>query len=196
MSFFGQLANKVSYLIHSATHDPEAEKFAQENKAKADADAAALAKAKADGDAAAIAKAQKKMEENEAAAKEAEEKDRGTFSITRAIGRIIGIIIQILTIFLVIILGVYGSSLATNLNVYQDWPVRLLYAVYGLVFFFLVIPYVLGYRWYWKGIRPRFYSLIPLVPYHFDNYYASLLFSWMSYKPDDVIADLKEWERV
>jgi hypothetical protein len=196
MSFFGQLANKVSYLIHNATHDPEAEKFAKENKAKSDADAAALAKAKADGDAAAIAAAQKKKEENEAAAKEAEEKDRGTFSITRAIGRIIGIIIQILTIFLVIILGVYGSSLATNLNVYQDWPVRLLYAVYGLVFFFLVIPYVLGYRWYWKGIRPRFYSLIPLVPYHFDNYYASLLFSWMSFKPDDVIADLKEWERV
>ena len=189
-----QLGNKISYVLHNATHDPEAEKFAAEKKAKADADAAAIAKAKADGDAAAVLAAQKKKEENEAAAKAAEEKERGSFDIGRAIGRILGTVTQIVTIFLVIILAVYGSSLATNLNVYQDWPVRVLYAVYGLVFFFLVIPYVLGYRWYWKGIRPRFYSLIPLVPYHFDNYYAALLFSWMSYKPDDVIADLKEWE--
>ena len=196
MSLFEQLSNKASYLIHSATYDPEAEKFAKEKKAKADADAAALAKAKADGDAAAVAAAQKKKEENEAAAKEAEEKERGTFDIGRAIGRALGTVMQIVSIFLVIILGVYGSSLATNLNVYQDWPVRVLYAIYGLFFFWLVIPYVLGYRWYWKGIRPRFYALIPLVPYHFDNYYAAMLFSWMSYKPDDVIADLKEWERV
>lgn len=195
MSFVTQLVNKITYGIHNLVSDPEAEKFAKEQKAKADAEAAALAQAKAKGDAEAIAKAQKKKEDAEAAAKAAEEKDRETFSITRAIGRIIAIIVPIVLIFLLVVVCIYGSSLATNLNVYQDWPMRILYAIYGFFFFWLVIPYVLLYRWYWKGIRPRFYAIIPLVPYKFNNYYAALLFGWMSFKPEDAMAELKEWTK-
>ena len=195
MSFVRQLVNKVTYGIHNLVSDPEAEEFAKEQKAIADAEAAALAKAKAKGDAEAVAKAKKKKEEAEAAAKAAEEKERGTFSITRAIRRITAIIIPIVSIFLLIVVGIYGSSLATNLNVYQEWPMRILYAIYGFLFFWLVIPYVLLYRWYWKGIRPRFYAIIPLIPYKFDNYYAALLFGWMTFKPEDAIAELKEWNK-
>jgi len=127
------------------------------------------------------------------AAEEAHDAARNEFSISRLLGKILGTTVSILVVFLLIVLGVFGSSLATNLNVYHTAPYRILYAIYGFVFFFLVIPYVLLYRWWWKGKQPRFYSLIPLVPYHFDNYYTGIVLSWMSYKPDDRIESLKEW---
>lgn len=117
-----------------------------------------------------------------------------TFSIPRMIAKILGIIFTIVGSFLLIFLGLFGASLATNLNLYRGAWFRVLYAFYGFLYFFLVIPYSLLYRWWWKGKRPRFYSFIPLIPFHFDNYYAGLLFSWMSYKPDDQIESLKEWE--
>ena len=127
------------------------------------------------------------------AAEEAHDTARNEFSISRLLGKILGTTVSILAVFLLIVFGVFGSSLATNLNLYHTAPYRVLYAIYGFVFFFLVIPYVLLYRWWWKGKQPRFYSLIPLVPYHFDNYYAGILLSWMSYMPDDRIDSLKEW---
>lgn len=195
MSLFTQLGNKLAYSIHSLTYDPEAEKFAAAQKAKEAAAEAAIAKAKADGDAKAVAAAQKKKDDDEAAAKEEAAKERAKFDIVRLLGRVFGIVSQIVGIFLILSLCVLGSSLATNLNVYHEWPTRLLYAIYGFLFFWLVIPYVLLYRWYWKGLRPRYYALVPLVPYHFDNYYAALLFSWLSFKPDDVIPTLEEWKK-
>jgi len=127
------------------------------------------------------------------AAEDAHDAERNEFSISRLVGKILGTTVSMLTVFLLVVFGVFGSSLATNLNLYHTAPYRVLYAIYGFVFFFLVIPYVLLYRWWWKGKQPRFYSLIPLVPYHFDNYYAGILLSWMSYKPDDRIDSLKEW---
>lgn len=194
MSLVSQLWNKTTYLLHSATYDPDAEKFAAEKKAEEERlqndvikkkevseqqAAAALAAQKAATDAAALAKA---------------EEESNKFDIWRLIGKILGIVFTILLSFLLVVLGVYGSSLATNLNVHHDWPYRVLYAIWGLLFFWLVIPYVLLYRWWWNGHKPRFYALIPLVPYKFDNYYMGIMFSWMSFKPDDVIADLREWE--
>lgn len=127
------------------------------------------------------------------AAEDAHDAARNEFSIMRLLGNILGTTISMLTVFLLVVFGIFGSSLATNLNLYHTAPYRVLYAIYGFVFFFVVIPYVLLYRWWWKGNQPRFYSLIPLVPYHFDNYYAGILLSWMSYKPDDRIESLKEW---
>lgn len=115
------------------------------------------------------------------------------FSWTRLFARIISITTTIVMIFLLIVAGLYGASLATNLNLYQTWPIRVLYAIYGFLFFWAVIPYVLLYRWWWKGKRPVFYAFMPLVPYKFDNRYAAMMFSWMSYKPDDAIACLQEW---
>ena len=195
MSLVTQLANKLSYSLHSAVYDPEAEKYAKEQKAKEDADNAALEEAKKKNDAAAIAAAQKKKDENEATAKAAEEKERESFSISRLVGRALGTVMSVVSIFLLIFVCLYGASLATNLNVYRDLPFRILYAVYGILFFWVVIPYVLLYRWWWKGLRPRFYAVFPFVPYHFDNYYAALFLSWMSYKPDDVVHALEEWKK-
>jgi hypothetical protein len=127
------------------------------------------------------------------AAMDAHDEARNEFSILRLLGNVLGTTMTILMVFLLVVFGVYGSSLATNLNLYHAAPYRVLYAIYGFIFFFVVIPYVLLYRWWWNGKKPRFYSLIPLVPYHFDNYYTGLALSWMSYKPDDQVESLKEW---
>jgi len=183
-------------MVHSVVYDPNAEKFAAEKKA-AEAKAAAaaadqknvLAKEAAD-------KAAKEKADAEAAAAAKAAEDRNKFDIVRLLGRVMGIIFTILMVFLLLVLGVYGASLATNLNVHHEWPYRLLYAIWGFVFFIIVIPYSLIYRWWWKGYRPRFYALIPLVPYKFENYYAAMLLSWMSFKPDEAIADLREWEHL
>ena len=128
------------------------------------------------------------------AAVDANNAKKENFSVVNMIGQIIGIVFQIVSAFLILVFMVYGSSLATNLNLYHSAPYRVLYAIYGFLFFFAVIPYCLLYRGWWKGKKARFYSLIPLVPYHFDNRWAGILFSWMSYKPDDRIEALKEWE--
>lgn len=196
MSLVTQLANKLSYTLHSATYDPEAEKYAKEQKAKAETDSAALEEAKKSNDAATIAAAKKKKDDADAAAKAAEEKERESFDAYRLVGRVLWTVFKIVGIFLLIFVCLYGASLATNLNVYRDLPFRILYAVYGLLFFWIVIPYVLAYRWWWKGLRPRFYAVFPFIPYHFDNYYAAMFLSWMSYKPDDVVHALEEWKKL
>ena len=194
MSLVTQLWNKTSYMLHSVTYDPEAEKFAEEKKAEEErATNAAVHKKELSEQQKLKAQAEQKADEEAAAAAKAEE-ERNKFDIWRLIGKVFGIVFKILLFFLLFVFGVYGSSLATNLNIHHDWPYRVLYAIWGFLFFWLVIPYVLLYRWWWNGHKPRFYALIPLVPYKFDNYYMGLMFSWMSFKPDDVIADLREWE--
>ena len=121
--------------------------------------------------------------------------ERENFSVGKVLEKAFGIAGSIIGVFLLVALGIFGASLATNLNVYRSAGFRVLYAIYGFIGFFVVIPYVLGYRWYWKGLRPKFYALMPLVPYHFDNRWAAMLFSWMSFKPDAQIDCLKEWEK-
>lgn len=101
-----------------------------------------------------------------------------------------------LNLFLTILktlLGIFGASLATNLNLYKPWPYRLLYAIFGFLFWFIVIPYVLLYRWAWLKKQPKFYALIPLVPLRFENRFLAFFYSWLSYKPDAEIEAQKEW---
>lgn len=119
---------------------------------------------------------------------------RETFSVWAIIGQATGIASSILGVFLLLSFGVFGASLATNLNVYKPAAFRILYAIYGFLFFFIVIPYVLLYRWWWLGKKPRFYALLPLMGKRFDNHMAGVLLGWMSFRPDDVIESLKEWE--
>lgn len=193
MGLFDQITNKVSYAVHQATYDPEAEAYAKKLAAAKEKAAAAKAaeteaKKKADEKAAADAKAAA-----EKAAAEAKELERANFEGGRLIKRVFGTAGTILLVFLIVVLGVYGASLATNLNIYRNVWFRILYAIYGFLGFFVVIPYVLLYRWWWLGKKPRFYALIPLIPYHLDNRIAQLLFGWLSFKPDDQMAALKEW---
>lgn len=194
MGVLDQLSNTISYQIHKASYDPEAEKYAKKAAKQKEAEAAAaVAAKKAEVDAV----EKKKLADAAAAEKakaEAEQKERETFDSGRLVGRVFGTIGQILLVFVILVFGVFGASLATNLNLYRSAPFRILYAIYGFLFFWIVIPYVLLYRWWWQGHKPRFYALLPIIPYHLDHPWAALLFSWLSYKPDDRIAALKEWE--
>jgi len=118
-----------------------------------------------------------------AAAAAAEE--RKTFSIKRLIKRALAITSSVLGMFLVVSLGLFSASLATNLNVYRGWPYRLLYAIYGVVFFFIVIPYVLLWRWAYLKKRPRFYAFIPIIGVPIENSILAFLLSWFTFEPDD-----------
>jgi len=193
MSLLGNLTDAIAYNLHQATYNPEAEQYAKdkavaEQKAKDVATASANAKdAKAQADAKA-----KKDAEARAQAKTAEE-ERQTFSATRLAGRIFRIAGTVLLVIVLLMLGVYGASLSANLNLYREYPYRILYALYGFLLFFAVIPYVLIYRWYWQGKRPRFYSLIPIIDRRFIHPTAAALFGWLTFKPDDRIHALEEW---
>ncbi len=121
-------------------------------------------------------------------------KKRENFSVGRFMGTIFSTILQYLFIFLIVGAGILGSSLAVNLNLYKPWPYRVLYAIYGFFFCFLVIPYVYLYRGYWLRKVPVFYSLIPLIPYRLENEKASKLFGWLSFRPDDEMHSLEEWK--
>ncbi len=94
---------------------------------------------------------------------------------------------------ILILLGILAASLAVNLNLYKSWLYRILYAVFAYRYWFVVIPYVYLYRWAWLGKKPKFYSLLPLVPLRLEGNLLPKLYSWMSYKPDDEIDSQREW---
>jgi hypothetical protein len=121
-------------------------------------------------------------------------KARNSFSIWGLIADVLKRTSGNFLIFLLITGMILGSSLATNLNLYKNWAFRIFYAFYGAIFFLVVIPYVLIYRWGMNGRRPKFYSLIPLFPYHWNTRFAQICLGWMSYRPDDAILALREWE--
>lgn len=193
MSVLTQITNKLQYTIHKATFDPEAERFAQEQKNQSAKKEAEQKRALESAKLASEKEAQEQKRKAELAIAEEERKSRESFDVGRLFGRIFGVIGIMLLVFLVFVLGILGASLATNLNLYRSLPYRILYAIYGFLFFFVVIPYVYGYRYLWKGKKPRFYGLLPLIPYHLDHPWTASFFSWLSYKPDDQIHCLQEW---
>lgn len=192
-SVISQLVNTATHALHKATYNPEAEKYAKELAEKAEREKAAKeAEVKRAADLA------KKIEKENLAKQErdklaAEQEARGKFDLGRLTGNALGTALNIVLILVLVGLGTFGASLATNLNLYKPTTYRVLYAIYGFFFFFVVIPYCIGYRWWWNGHQPRFYALIPLVPYKFENRWMGIFFSWLSYKPDDEIEQLKEW---
>jgi hypothetical protein len=187
------LTNKVQYKLRELTYDPEAEKYAESAAASKEANAAAAAAKKAADDKKKTDTEQKEAADKAAAAANAEREAKAKFSTSRMTGKVAEIVGIILLCFLLVIGGIYGSSLATNLNVYRSWPYRLLYSIYGFIFFPVVVIYVLGYRWFWLGRKPRYYSLVPLVPEPFKHPILQTLLGWMTYTSDDAVHALEEW---
>jgi hypothetical protein len=97
--------------------------------------------------------------------------------------------------FILVILFVLGmgASMAVNLNIYRTTPYRIFYAIYGCVFGLVVVPYVLLYRWWWKGKQPRYYGFIPIIPRFFVVPATQFLLGWLTYRPDEHVWDLQEW---
>ena len=183
-----QLQNSIAYNLHAATYNPDAEAYAAQNDEADKEEKAGLDEASADA-------AIKKEKEDKAAAdkaaaeaaaekKAAEDAERNTFSVKRMLKRALTVTNSLVTTFLIVALGIFGASLATNINVYKPLPYRILYLIYGFVFFFVVIPYVLLWRWLYQKKQPRFYALFPIIGMHLDNPTTAALFSWLSFKPD------------
>ena len=192
---FAQVKNKLQYAWHNLTYDPEAEEYAKEKATEA----AATAK-RAEKDKNWDKKLDEKMKEEEIeaeekAAKEAEQKRRRTFSVSGLFIKALEIIFSIVFTFLIFAAAIWGASLATNLNVYHSAPYRVLYAIWGFLFFWLVIPYTYIYRvWWLQRNIPRYYSILPLIPYHIDHDWTRALFGWLTYRPDDNMFCLEEWK--
>jgi cation transport ATPase len=185
--------NSTKYALHKATYNPEAEKYAQKQKNEAEKTKKAASQAIINKEAQAKKEAETKKAAEENAEKERIQKERAEFSIGRMIGRIFKIIAIVVCVALLIIGSLYGASLATNLNVYKSAPFRVIYAIWGFFFFWVVIPYVWIYRRFWLGKSPRFYAIMPLVPYRFDHWFMNKFFDWITFNPLEV-DELKEWQ--
>jgi hypothetical protein len=193
MNFLANLKDKAEFAIHKYTYDPEAEEYAAAQKASQEA-AAAAQKARDQKESAQKRSAEETAAEAKRKQKEAEDRAaRSQFKPARFAAKVTSVITTIMIGFAFVVGGILGAHYATNLNVYRAWPYRLLYTVYGFIFFPVVLVYVLGYRWWWKGKKPRYYSLLPLIPYFINQPLLAQLFSWLTFRPDDVMDSLQEW---
>ena len=192
MSYFEQLMNTTKYALHKATYNPEAEKFAKKQQAEVDKSKKDDSIAKLNTEMKSKKDEESKKLSNEKVKQDRIQKERSEFSFSRLIVRILTIIALIVFVALLLIGGVYGSSLAVNLNVYKSAPFRVIYAIWGFLFFWVIIPYVWGYRRFWLGKSPRFYAIMPLVPYRFNHWFMDKFFDWITFNPEDV-DELKEW---
>ena len=192
MSLLQNITDQVTYGIHKLTYNPEAEQYAASKKAAQEAADSAKRKVteeEAKKQSAEAANA-KKVEDAKRAAEQAALNE---FNLGRFLGKVMGIVLLVLLYFAIFAGAIYGAHLATNLNIYRTWPFRVLYAVYGFLFFPIVIAYVVGYRYWWQGKKPRFYALLPIIPYFINNPVLAFFFSWMSFKPDAYMETLHEW---
>jgi len=121
------------------------------------------------------------------------DKEQDTFSTSRMLGSILNtalsVFFSLLTIFCILI----SASLAVNLNIYKPVPFRILYAIYGSLFPYIVLPYVLLYRWMYLGKRPQYYGFLPFIPRFFVHRPIQFLFGWLTFKPDIHMWELQEW---
>ena len=192
---FAQFKNKLQYAWHNLTYDPEAEEFGKQKAAEVAAAAKKVEKNKGWDKKLNEKMKEEKKEADEKAIEEAEQERRRTFSISGLLIKAVEIVFAILFAFLLFAGAIWGASLATNLNVYHSAPYRVMYAIWGFLFFWLVIPYTYIYRVWWLGRNaPRYYSILPLIPYRIDHDWTRSLLGWISYRPDDNMFCLEEWK--
>jgi hypothetical protein len=119
--------------------------------------------------------------------------EKDTFDVMRLLKGAAGKATSYVVIALVIFMMLLGSSMAVNLNMYRPTGFKVLYAIYGAIFAFVVIPYVILYRWAWKKQQPRYYGFLPFVPKFFVTPWVHFVLGWLTYIPDDHMKDTMEW---
>jgi hypothetical protein len=134
----------------------------------------------------------------EAKAREEElnhDKEQDTFSTWRMFLNIMNTALRVFLSLLFIFLILISASLAVNLNIYKPVPFRILYAIYGALFSFIVLPYTVFYRWIYLGKRPHYYGFLPFIPRFFIHRPIQFLFGWLTFKPDAHMWELQEWRK-
>jgi hypothetical protein len=115
------------------------------------------------------------------------------FSVSRLLSNAANRSVTYIVLGLLLFFACIGSSMAVNLNMYKSTPFKVLYAIYGFLFGFVVVPYVLLYRWYWQGKQPKYYGFIPFVPGFFTRPWVQFLLGWLTYKKDEHMGNTQEW---
>jgi hypothetical protein len=190
MDFASQLSNSISYSLHSATYNPEAEEYAKkqeketkEKQAKEEAEKKAKEEAAKKAQAAADEKAKKEAEEA-----------RKTFSISRLVGRVFKYTFYAMIIVGLVLMSVASASYAVNLNLYRPWYQRLFYAVYGFFFSFLSFPYIVLYRRWWLGHTLPNYGILPLFEREEASGFVQSFLPFLTFVADEHVNDTMEWE--
>lgn len=130
--------------------------------------------------------AQNLAESTSALKKEKEQEkinDDSTFSITRLIGNTLNNAINFFNTFLMITLAVVSGMLSANDAIGREWPYRILYFIYGSLFFPIMLLYYL-YMWF-IGKAPRIYTLLPIRTVQSITSLARFLLFPITYKPDE-----------
>jgi len=91
--------------------------------------------------------------------KQVEDNEINMPRLIKKIVNITGIIILIV----IILWGFFlGASYSTNLNSYRSFSFRVFYAIFGALFFIVVVPYELIYKKWWLGEPLKMHGYIPL----------------------------------
>jgi hypothetical protein len=123
------------------------------------------------------------------------DKEQDTFDTSRMLLSILNTALRVFFSLLFIFLILISASLAVNLNIYKPIPFRILYAIYGALFAFIVVPYTVFYRWMYLGKRPNYYGFMPFIPRFFIHRPIQFLFGWLTFKPDEHMWELQEWRK-
>jgi len=190
MDFAKNLSNSVTYSIHSATYNPDAEAFA---KKQAVLDAEKKAKEEAEKKVKEEAEKKAKEKADEKAKQEAEE-ERKTFRVGRLLVRVFKYTFFATLVAVFVFMSFSSASYAVNLNLYRPWYQRLFYAVYGFFFSFVSFPYIVFYRRMWLGQTIPNYGLLPLFEQGEASGFVQSFLPFLTFVPDEHIKDTMEWE--
>ena len=119
-----------------------------------------------------------------------EDAKQDIFSVTDMIVKMLGITGIIVAAFLAVVLGLMGASLASNMNAYRGIGFRILYMLYGFIFFPIVIMWAL-WRWIGVGKKPEFFAFLPVYEGRIEARLPAYLFSWAAF---DSLSEAKKTE--
>jgi hypothetical protein len=97
--------------------------------------------------------------------------DANTFSITRLLKKIVAYVTTGLLCVLFVWGFFLGACYSTNENIGREFPYRVFYAIYGALFWLIVVPYELLYKKWWLNKPTELHGYIPLVNGPVENWW-------------------------
>jgi hypothetical protein len=187
MSLLSKLSNKIQLVASKQLDDPEAQEFARQKDIQERQDAEVRQREQA----------QKEQEDEEAAQSEEDKAAadellrRSEFKPYRAVGNAASEIIKILLSMALFIIILYGGHLAVNQAIGYRNPFRILSFIYGMVFFFLVIPKVI-YETNVLNKPFKTYTFLPLSTYTPTGNFETFFLTPFCYVEDQFAIDARK----
>ena len=172
MSLFDSVNNLISYKLFQATNDPDAKRFAEQQKA---------ARKKQEAAAKAAADAQTKKAEHDkvqAVNLKKAEYSSGTFA-----KQVVKYTVSSISIFIYVMFALYTGHLAANDAIGRSPAYRILYFIYGALFCIFVLPYYIIQHLRDNSVKS--YAILPIregmVPAGIEGFFLS----FVTYMPDE-----------